>query len=224
MKATHNTKPAMTAARVRKVLQKHGFLMLSDATLPSVSGLVAGEPIKGSWWGHPAGHAIYNISNALLNHPDVLVTRLIGGKVTMLDRRLWAAFFAVATEGAAWQTTKLSAGATKLLAAVKRNGEIRSDAIPSALGLDAKAFAAAARDLERRLLLTSEDVHTERGSHAKILRSWKVWRESLTGDTPAPMSDVAEARAMLETAVQGAMPAASEGVSLPSLPWLKRRP
>ena len=32
-----------------------------------------------------------------------------------------------------------------------------------------------ARELEKKLLVQSEEVHTERGTHAKILRSWSNW-------------------------------------------------
>ncbi|MDA2934727.1 hypothetical protein MYX82_10350, partial [Acidobacteria bacterium AH-259-D05] len=43
---------------VFKQLQTWGLLLESDAILPSVSALVAGAPVRGSWWGHPRGDAI----------------------------------------------------------------------------------------------------------------------------------------------------------------------
>jgi len=51
----------------------------------------AGEPIRGSWWGHPAGHAIFDALNSLTESPDVVRTRLVNGKVTLVHRRLWPA-------------------------------------------------------------------------------------------------------------------------------------
>ena len=32
------------------------LLQSAKGPVPNVADLVAGEPIKGSWWGHPAGH------------------------------------------------------------------------------------------------------------------------------------------------------------------------
>ncbi len=76
-------------------LRAQGLLLQQDALLPNVVAAVAGQPVRGSWWAHPQGHAIYNILNALAEHPDVLVTRLVQGKVTFVHRRLWGAVLAV---------------------------------------------------------------------------------------------------------------------------------
>lgn len=78
-------------------LVEHGMLLESArGPLPNVAELVAGEPIHGSWWGHPAGHAIFAALNALAESPDVVRTRLVNGKVTLVHRRLWPALARVA--------------------------------------------------------------------------------------------------------------------------------
>ena len=78
-------------------LVEHGMLLESArGPLPNVAEMVAGEPIAGSWWGHAAGHAIYNALNDLAASPDVLRTRLVNGKVTLVHRRLWPALVRVA--------------------------------------------------------------------------------------------------------------------------------
>jgi hypothetical protein len=78
-------------------LVEHGMLLESArGPLPSVAEIVAGEPIRGSWWGHPAGHAIFDAVNALAESPDVVRTRLVNGKVTLVHRRLWPALARVA--------------------------------------------------------------------------------------------------------------------------------
>jgi hypothetical protein len=64
--------------------------------LPNVAALVAGEPIKGSWWGHPQGHAIYATLSLLDDSPDVVRMRLVNGKVTLVHRRVWPALVRVA--------------------------------------------------------------------------------------------------------------------------------
>ncbi|RYA90567.1 hypothetical protein, partial [Enterobacter cloacae complex sp. 742-ADZ3-9B] len=52
----------------------------------TVLALVAGTPVRGSWWSHPAGRAIYAVTQMLERHPDALSVRLVGGKVTWAHR------------------------------------------------------------------------------------------------------------------------------------------
>ena len=78
------------------VLAEQGMLLESArGPLPNVAELVAGEPIRGSWWGHAAGHAIYDAVNTLADSPDVVRTRLVNGRVTLIHRRLWPALVRV---------------------------------------------------------------------------------------------------------------------------------
>jgi len=80
-------------------LIEHGMLLESArGPLPNVAELVAGEKIVGSWWGHPAGHAIFDAINALADSPDVVRTRLVNGKVTLIHRRVWPAVVRVADQ------------------------------------------------------------------------------------------------------------------------------
>ena len=102
-------------AEIKAELERCGLLLLSDAALPSVAGLVAGERIGGSWWGHPRAQEIYQAANGLADSPDVIVTKLIAGKVTYVHRRLWPALVAMATSDQLWQTRGLGAAALTLL-------------------------------------------------------------------------------------------------------------
>jgi hypothetical protein len=78
-------------------LVEHGMLLESArGPLPNVAALVAGQPIKGSWWGHPQGHAIYATLSLLDDSPDVVRMRLVNGKVTLVHRRVWPALVRVA--------------------------------------------------------------------------------------------------------------------------------
>src|SRR4029453_12076541 len=64
---------------------------------PSRAEGLAGEPIRGSWWGHPKGHAIFRAAEAVSDSPDVLVCKLVEGKVTYVHRRLWPALVRLAS-------------------------------------------------------------------------------------------------------------------------------
>jgi hypothetical protein len=78
-------------------LVEHGMLLESArGPIPNVAELVAGEEIRGSWWGHPSGHAIFEALNVLADSPDVVRTRLVNGKVTLIHRRLWPALVRIA--------------------------------------------------------------------------------------------------------------------------------
>ena len=80
-------------------LVEHGMLLQSArGPIPNVAELVAGEQIKGSWWGHPKGHAIFDTLQLLDESPDVVRLRLVNGKVTLVHRRLWPALVRLADQ------------------------------------------------------------------------------------------------------------------------------
>jgi hypothetical protein len=82
---------------VMAALVEHGMLLQSArGPLPNIAELVVGGPIKGSWWGHPQGHAIFAELQLLDDSPDVVRMRLINGKVTFVHRRMWPALVRVA--------------------------------------------------------------------------------------------------------------------------------
>jgi hypothetical protein len=71
-------------------------LQSARGPVPNLAEQIAGEPIRGSWWGHRSGHEIFAVLNRLLASGDVVATRLIEGKVTLVHRRIWPALVRVA--------------------------------------------------------------------------------------------------------------------------------
>jgi hypothetical protein len=71
-------------------------LQSARGPVPNLADFVAGEPIVGSWWGHKAGHEIFAVLTVIIGSQDVVATRLINGKVTLIHRRLWPALVRVA--------------------------------------------------------------------------------------------------------------------------------
>jgi hypothetical protein len=51
--------------RIFTEVDRRGVLLLHDRQLPSVTALVVGEPVAGSWWSHPQAHAIFAAVTAL---------------------------------------------------------------------------------------------------------------------------------------------------------------
>lgn len=87
------TKPAGAVAFV----EKHGVVLASaQGPVPSLAAAIAGAPIKGSWWAHPKGQEIFRALEAAADSPDVLVCKLVGGKQTLVHRRVWPALVRLA--------------------------------------------------------------------------------------------------------------------------------
>jgi hypothetical protein len=71
-------------------------LQAARGRVPNLAEFVAGAPIRGSWWGHPKGKAIFAAANRVVDSGEVLVCRLVDGKVTFVHRRLWPALIRLA--------------------------------------------------------------------------------------------------------------------------------
>jgi hypothetical protein len=180
---------------VWQALSRWGLLLESDKALPSVATIIAEGPISGSWWGHTKGGRIYAALQALGERGDVLCLKLVSGKVTFVHQRLWPAVLAVARAREPWQLAGLTAEAASLLDLVEGAGSIRLDELPDA----GRVHREAARDLEHRLLVHGDEIHTAGGAHAKRLESWSLW--SSEKGWKAPLFSSAGAQEAIEAAV-----------------------
>ena len=87
----------MDAKAALAFVRKHGVVLVSArGPAPTLTHAIAGEPIRGSWWGHAKSHHIYRVLETVCDSRRVLVCRLMDGKVTLVDRRLWPALVRVA--------------------------------------------------------------------------------------------------------------------------------
>src|SRR5215469_3191576 len=115
-------------------LEDIGFLMVTDPFLPSVASIVAGEPIRGSWWAHPKARDIFAMNSLLADHPDVLTTKLISDKTTLVHKKLWSSLFCAASTEESWQINGLGKDGRELLSKVKRSGQLRTDQLAAKSG------------------------------------------------------------------------------------------
>jgi hypothetical protein len=91
------TRCCMTADEAISFIKKHGVVLASaKGPVPRLTEAIVNEPIKGSWWAHPRSHQIFSVLQAVTRSEDVLVCRLVDGKVTFIHRRLWPALVRVA--------------------------------------------------------------------------------------------------------------------------------
>ena len=87
----------MTARQALAFIRKQGVVLESaQGPVPSLAEAIAGKPIRGSWWSHPKSQEIFAVTRAVRDSEDVLVCRLVKGKVTFVHRRLWPALFRAA--------------------------------------------------------------------------------------------------------------------------------
>ena len=153
-------------------LEKFGLLLLSDANLPNVATLIAGEKVSGSWWSHKAAQRIFSVSEQLEDHSDVLIMKLVSKKVTFVHRQLWGHIYSIGVAREDWQLNKLSPVAKQLLEVLDDRGSLQTNKLGKEFG---PKPADTARELESRLLLHASQMHTESGAHATVIETWPAW-------------------------------------------------
>jgi hypothetical protein len=114
-----------------------------------VVGILTGESLRTSWWSHPKSHLIISVLSELSDHPDVLFTKLLYRKSTLVHRSLWPAVLAMGSGREPWQLRGLSDDARRLL-----------DRLDGGDG-SVRGAGAAVKELEVRLLAMSREIHTE---------------------------------------------------------------
>lgn len=88
----------MTPREAIAFVERYGVvLQTARGPVPSLAEAIAGEPIRGSWWGHGKGREIFRASRAVCECPNVLVCKLVDGKITYIHRRLWPALIKLAS-------------------------------------------------------------------------------------------------------------------------------
>jgi hypothetical protein len=187
---------------VLQALSTKGLLLLQDKQLPNVVTLVTGDTPRGSWWSHPKGRLVFGVLTELEEHPDVLFTKLLGKKVTLVHRTLWPPLLTVMSAGEPWQLRGLSEAARRLLASVNE----QQRPVP--------ASGAAVKELETRLLVHTQEVHTETGRHELMVQPWAVWARHAK---VKPLRSMSAARERIEKAAEAI------GADLTLLPWRSRK-
>jgi hypothetical protein len=90
-----------SAAATLRFLANEG-IVLQSAQHPAFATLttaIVGARIRGSWWAHPKSREIFRVLSEVYESPDVVATRLVAGKVTLIHRRLWPALETLANAG-----------------------------------------------------------------------------------------------------------------------------
>ena len=79
-------------------VERHGIILqAARGPLPNLAEAITGGAIRGSWWGHPKGKEIFHAVKTIGASHDVLVCKLVEGKITFVHRRLWPALIKLAS-------------------------------------------------------------------------------------------------------------------------------
>ncbi len=98
----------VSAEKALAFVREHGVVLASArGKAPRLVDFIAGQEIEANWWGHPRGREIYAVLGAVTDSSEVLVCRLVGGKVTLIHRRLWPALVRLASHFTAEQLAQV---------------------------------------------------------------------------------------------------------------------
>ena len=87
----------MNARQALAFIRKHGVVLMSArGPVPTLTEAIVGGRIRGSWWGHPKSQKMFSVLEQVRDSDQVLVCRLVTGKVTFVHRRLWPALVRLA--------------------------------------------------------------------------------------------------------------------------------
>jgi hypothetical protein len=87
----------MTEDEALAFIEREGIVLVSArGPAPRLVDAIAGETVRGSWWGHPRGREIFRVLSAVQASDQVLACKLLAGKVTLVHRRLWPALVRLA--------------------------------------------------------------------------------------------------------------------------------
>lgn len=187
------------AGKILAEIRNRGLLLHSGCEFPSITTMICGEPISGSWWSHPKGNLIYSVMEELDDCGEVTRAKLINGKVTEIYRSLWPSLVSIGSAREKWQTAGLTDLARALLTKASK-GEFRVDEYRQRKFTQKPGDAV--RLLEKRLLLYTHEIHTDSGKHTKVLSSWQAWWE-LNRPHRVTLPSVADAKRQFEAAVTG---------------------
>ena len=139
-------------------VRRHGVvLQAARGPVPSLAEAIADGPIRGSWWGHAKGRVIFHAAQAICESPEVLVCKLIDGKVTYVHRRLWPALVKLAPRFRKSQLAKVWDEHTKSGAHASRRISF-PEWVPSEVLREAEALSIAEAEQLLSALLSGESV------------------------------------------------------------------
>ena len=142
----------MTPAQALAFVDRHGIVLEAArrGAIVSLADAVAGEPLRGTWWSHPRSRAIFAATRAVRSSPQILVCRLVDGKITFAQQRLWPALARLAGHFPAARLARV-----REMHAHSGAHRVEETPFPQWLTPDAAAAAAALSESDARAMLAA---------------------------------------------------------------------
>jgi hypothetical protein len=148
-------------------VEHHGIvLQAARGPVPSLAEAIAGGPIRGSWWGHPKGRIIFQATQAVSESSEILICKLIEGKVTYVHRRVWPALVKLAPRFRKTQLAKVWDEHTESGVHVSRQIAF-PEWVPSEILKEAEALSIAEAEEVLSVLLARQPAKKQRMRSAK---------------------------------------------------------
>ena len=146
-----------------KFVERHGIVLESaHGQVVTFADAAAGERVRGNWWSHPKSQQIFALTRLVRNSPDVLVCRLVDGKITYVHRRVWPALVRLAGELKGDQLAEISERHTSL-----GRHEVKRRAFPEWVSAPVHRAAARLTVAEARIELGTWRNARTSGKHSK---------------------------------------------------------
>ena len=152
------------AQLILDTVNRSGLLLVHDRMLPSVTTLIVGQPVEGSWWSHPKSNLIFNAIEDI--DGEVATVKLVCRKNTLVARSLWQDLCNVGHARDPWQLHRVDPVTLMMLETVEAATQ------PVVFDKARKKFAA---QLDDRLLAYGAGIHTDAGHHVRAYQSWTAW-------------------------------------------------
>jgi len=90
----------LTPEQALAFVRRHGIVSESvrRGAIPSLVDAIAGEAVRGNWWSHARSRDIFSLTRGVRDAPEVLVCRLVDGKISFVHERLWPALARLAQQ------------------------------------------------------------------------------------------------------------------------------
>ncbi len=175
---------------LERELARIGLLLEHDSVLPSATALLAGSPIRGSWWGHAQGQRIYEALETFAEDEGALVVKAVNAKRTYVHRSLWPALVSLVRSYEGRRARSLTPLAQRLLDHVRNSDNVRLDALVASGYASSKELTKAGAELETALLVQASSLHTDSGAHTKLYRPWPAWaKDNAVDPDSVPLTD-----------------------------------
>ena len=89
---SNGLRPRFSVEDAMAFVRKRGVVLVAaKGSEPSLVEAIVGRSFKGSWWALAERKHVYHTLRAVSESEEVLVCRLVDGKITLVHRRLWPA-------------------------------------------------------------------------------------------------------------------------------------